>query len=259
MKLSSIIYLFIFILSVDVIYGQKSVAKLSQQETGKDGYADTQVNNITLPTQQKIEEWLHEYKVPAVGIGIIENNKLVHVKVVGKLETNRSAPDNTVFNVASLTKPVVTMLTLKLVEAGKLDLDEPLSNYWIDPDIKHDPMHKLLTARIILSHQTGFANWRGDKKLSFQFKPGSKYQYSGEGFEYLRKAIEQKLGKSLEVLSQMYIFNPLQMKDTRYVWDTSVEPRFATWHDKQGKTYKTWKRTEANAADDLLTTIEDYG
>jgi CubicO group peptidase (beta-lactamase class C family) len=66
---------------------------------------------------------------------------------LGKLETNRPAPDNTVFNVASLTKPVVAMVTLKLAEAGKLDLDEPLSKYWVDPDINHDSLHKLLTAQ----------------------------------------------------------------------------------------------------------------
>jgi CubicO group peptidase (beta-lactamase class C family) len=153
----------------------------------------------------------------------------------------------------------VAILTLKLVEAGKLTLDEPLSSYWIDPDIKDNPFHTLLTARIILSHQTGFPNWRGDNKLAFQFRPGSKYQYSGEGFEYLRKALEQKLGKTLEELSQAYIFSPLQMKDTRYVWDPGFESTFAQGHNRQGKKYETWKRTQANAADDLLTTVQDYG
>jgi CubicO group peptidase (beta-lactamase class C family) len=67
------------------------------------------------------------------------------------------------------------------------------------------------------------------------------------------------LGKTLEELSQAYLFTPLQMKTTRYTWDTAFEPTFAQGHNKQGKKYEIWKRTEANAADDLLTTIEEYG
>jgi hypothetical protein len=84
MKLSSILYPFIFILSAEaVIYAQKSVAKLSQQETGKDEYLwILSINIITLPTTaNRIEEWLLEYKVPAVGIGIIEDTyQLVQVQ-----------------------------------------------------------------------------------------------------------------------------------------------------------------------------------
>lgn len=68
-----------------------------------------------------------------------------------------------------------------------------------DPDIADNPYVKKLTTRIILSHQTGFPNWRGnnaDGKLTFEFEPGTKYQYSGEGYEYLRKALEKKFKKS---------------------------------------------------------------
>src|SRR4028118_849648 len=151
MKHLTLIYSVIFILSVNLVFSQR---------TKENDFLDINKPKIVLPAQDKIENWLKQYNVPAVGIGIIENNQLTQVNVFGKLETNHPALINTVFNVASLTKPLVAMLTLKLVEAGKLDLDEPLSTYWIDPDIKHDSLHKLLTARIILSHQTGFPNWR---------------------------------------------------------------------------------------------------
>jgi CubicO group peptidase (beta-lactamase class C family) len=211
-----------------------------------------------------IAQWMAENHVPALGIGIIRDGKLRQVKVYGELRNGEPAPYNTIFNVASLTKPVVTMLTLKLVSSGQWKLDEPLASYWVDPDVAADPTHAKLTTRHVLSHQTGFPNWRWmdeSKKLRFQFEPGTKVQYSGEGFEYLRKALEKKFGKSLAELSQIHVFTPLGMADTQHAWDARTdESRFARWHDKDGKeAYPDYKTTRANAADDLLTTVEDYG
>ena len=119
-----------------------------------------------------------------------------------------------------MTKPIKAIIALKLIDAVKWDLDEPIYKYYTDPDVANDPRAKLLTTRIILSHQTGFPNWRSnnaDEKLSFEFKPGTKYQYYGEGYEYLRKSLEKKFKKSLEQLASELIFNPLKMKDTRFI------------------------------------------
>lgn len=211
----------------------------------------------------EIEKWLKENKVPALGIGIIESGKLKQVKVFGELTKGVSAPYNTLFNVASLTKPVTAIVALKLISSAKWSLDEPLYNYWTDPDIANDLRNKRLTTRHVLSHQTGFPNWRwmnDNKRLSFQFDPGTKFQYSGEGFEYLRKALEKKFQKSLQQLADELIFQPLKMDDTRYVWDRNVDTsRFAIGYDKNGKAYETVKNKTPNGADDLLTTIEDYG
>ncbi len=210
-----------------------------------------------------IENWLNENHIRTLGLGIIENGKLKQIKVFGEIKEGVSAPYNTIFNVASLTKPITAMVALQLVTSGKWNLDEPISNYWMDPDIVNDPRAKKLTTRIILSHQTGFPNWRWmkeNKKLSFDFEPGTKYQYSGEGMEYLRKALEIKFKKSLDQLAKELIFQPLQMNDTNYIWDQNTdEKRFAIGYDKNEKPYEILKNTTANAADDLHTTIEDYG
>ncbi|WP_336704295.1 serine hydrolase [Chryseobacterium indologenes] len=212
---------------------------------------------------QSMQSWLKENNIPTLGLGIIESGKLQQVKIFGEIRKGISAPHNTLFNVASLTKPVTAMVALRLISSGKWKLDERLDAYWIDPDITNDPRYKKLTTRMILNHQTGFPNWRwmnADKKLNFQFEPGTKYQYSGEGFEYLRKALEKKLGKTLEQLAQELIFQPLKMKDTSYIWDKNTdEARFAIGYDKNDKAYLTEKNNTANAADDLHTTIEDYG
>ena len=93
-------------------------------------------------------------------IGIITDGKLKQVKVFGELKKGVSAPYNTIWNVASLTKPITAMVTLKLVSQGKWNLDEPIYKYWTDPDVAKDPNSKILTTRHLLSHQSGFKNWR---------------------------------------------------------------------------------------------------
>lgn len=192
---------------------------------------------------------LEENRIPALGIGVIAGGKLTQVKVYGELRKGEAAPFNTIFNVASLTKPVTAMIALRLASAGKLNLDEPLDKYWIDPDIKTDVRHKKLTARLILSHQTGFPNWRWltkSKKLEFEFEPGTKYQYSGEGYEYLRCALEKKFNKPLERLADELIFQPLEMRDTQFVWNANVdESRFAIGFNAQGEPYQINKNTTA--------------
>ena len=230
---------------------------------------DHQDNNIAnnqspiFDKDTEIEKWLIENKVPTLGIGVINDGKLQQVKVFGEIKKGITAPYNTIFNVASLTKPITAMVTLKLVSLGEWNLDEPICKYWTDPDVVNDKNCKILTTRHILSHQTGFTNWRGnnkDGKLHFEFEPGTKYQYSGEGFEYLREALEAKFHKSLNELAIELIFEPLQMTDTQYFWDEKTDStRFAIGYNSEGTSYKTIKNKTANAADDLLTTVEDYG
>jgi CubicO group peptidase (beta-lactamase class C family) len=221
-------------------------------------------HTLLFKDKQETERWLKQKQIPGLGIGYIEDGKIKQLDVFGELEKGKLAPKNTIWNVASLTKPIVTLLTLKLISNGDWDLDEPIYKYWIDPDVKSDNTHKKLTTRHILSHQTGFTNWRwfdevSEHKLKFYFEPGTHYQYSGEGFEYLKNAIENKFEISLEALTDSLIFTPLEMYDTRFYWDDKMdESKFAKWHSEEGKLYETQKTTEASAADDLLTTIEDY-
>lgn len=78
--------------------------------------------------------------------------------------------------------------------------------------------------------------------------------------EYLRKALEKKFNKSLQQVANELIFQPLKMTDTKYVWDKNVDTtRLAIGYDKDEKAYETVKNKIPNAADDLLTTVEDYG
>ena len=194
-------------------------------------------NPITEPSAAFIEALLKQHQVPALGLGLISGGKLQSVRVYGELQQGVPAPANTLFKVASLTKPIVSLLTLRLVGAGKLSLDEKLAQYWVDPDIKAEPT----------------------KKLQFQFQPGTRHQYSGEGFEYLRKALEVKFGQPLEQLAEQYVFTPAGMTDTHFYWTPAVdEQRYARNHDAKGQLLPLEKYSTANAAANLLTTVEDY-
>ncbi len=214
--------------------------------------------------QDDIEKLMLEKNIPALGIGIIKDGELRQIMVFGELKKDTPAPYNAIFNIASLTKPISALLTLTLVSNGDWNLDEPLYNYWVDPDIKDSPYLKILTTRHVLTHQTGFDNWRWmnkSKKLTFNFKPGTQCSYSGEGFEYLRLAIEQKFNKPFEELADSILFKPYGMNDTRFLWDEDFHKlRYAEEHSKEGEPYNYKKRTtNALASDRVLTTIEDYG
>ena len=154
------------------------------------------------------------------------------------------------------------MVAMELIDDGGLNLSDKLSDFWIDPDIENNPLHDSLTIRHVLTHQTGFRNWRRlneNSKLDFDFIPGTKFQYSGEGYEYLRKYLEHRFNATIEELADSLIFKPLGMMDTKFSWKENIDTsRYALNHDQNGRLIPTLKNTEANGADHVLSTIEDY-
>lgn len=219
-----------------------------------------QERNAATLFSEGLAETLLENKVPGIAIATIENDRTEYL-TAGVNHLRQPITTSTVFDVASLTKSITTLVTLKWVQEGQWNLDTPLGTYWVDPDVKDDPRHRKLTSRHVLGHRTGFKNWRyqyEDKKLAFDFDPGEKFQYSGEGFEYLRRALEGKFETSLTEMADSLIFRPHEMHRTYLVWNEKMaEQRFAGTHDKQGAPYDYEKSFHANAADNLLTTVAD--
>ena len=170
--------------------------------------------------------------MPGVSIAVIRGGKTVWVESFGvrNAETKKPVMADTMFNVGSLSKPVFTYSVLKLVDAGKLKLDEP----GCDPpkeSTEGDPRFKQITARIVLSHRTGFPNWPGHgKPLVIHFTPGERFSYSGAGMVFLQQAVEKITGKPLNDYMQESVFTPLGMKHSSYVWDPSFENEVAVGH-----------------------------
>jgi CubicO group peptidase (beta-lactamase class C family) len=224
---------------------------------------EAKFNQELFISDNDIEQLIKQHKIPSLGIGYINNGKLQQVRLFGEKSKGNPVDYNTFYKVASLTKPITAIITLKLVEQGLWDLDEPIYKYYIDKDVKGAPELKQLTTRHILSHRSGFANWRylnEPNELTFEFEPGTKFQYSGEGYEYLRIALENKFNKGLENLAENILFKPLKMNNTHFYWNSKInENDYAISHDKNGEIINNEKYTEANAAANLLTTVPDYG
>ena len=100
--------------------------------------------------------------VPGLSIAVIRNGKLAwnHGFGVKNAETKEPVTEDIVFEAASLSKPVFAYAVLKLVDSGKLELDTPLVKYLNRPYIENDDRVNLITARRVLTHTTGFPNWR---------------------------------------------------------------------------------------------------
>ena len=135
-----------------------------------------------------------------------------------------------------------------------------MSPIWVDPDIKDDPYSKLLTPRLCLSHQTGFANWRRmtGGVLKIRWKPGTQTGYSGEGYNYVATFAERKLAMPFDALAQEMVLDPIGMKDTSYTAKPWYSGRLAVPHGPKEEKPIDQIATKWNAADLLRTTIGDY-
>ncbi|HEV2764552.1 MAG TPA: serine hydrolase [Pyrinomonadaceae bacterium] len=204
---------------------------------------------------------LREGEVPGAAVALVRGGRVVWRKGFGvkNARTKEPVDDSTVFEAASLSKPVFAYAVLKLAEQGKLDLDAPLSKHLPTPFVENDERLNLVTARMVLSHRTGFPNWRpGGQPLKIHFAPGQRFSYSGEGFVYLQKVVERLTGEPLDAFMRRTVFAPLGMSRSSYVWRDEYETLKAHAHDEAGGVAGRNQPREANAAASLQTTAEDY-
>jgi CubicO group peptidase (beta-lactamase class C family) len=197
-----------------------------------------------------------ELGVRTVSVATFEDGRIGYSRAFGIDAAGKPATRETTFRIASITKTISTMTVLSLVQQGKWKLDEPLHHHWIDPDIAADPRTRLITTRLALQHQTGLPNWRQGQRLAFLFGPGERQGYSGEGFEYVRRAVETASGTPLEVLATNYVFESAGMQATSYLWPDWVAPRFAGMY--AGDEYVGYANgKEANAAANMMSNADD--
>ena len=210
-----------------------------------------------------------------LAVAVIDHGKVVSAQAFG---TRNAAGDplttDTVMYGASLTKLAFSYYVMMLVDAGKLDLDRPLASYLPKPlpdygnldaygnwgDLKDDPRWQQVTARNVLNHATGFANFsflEPDQKLKFHFDPGSRYGYSGEGIMLLQFVIEQGLGLDVETEVQRRLFRPLGMTRTGLRWQPAWRANLADGWTDTGKVEPHDERERTRVAGSMDTTISD--
>jgi len=210
-------------------------------------------------------------EVPGVGIAIFNDHKIAYLKAYGLRDKAKRLPltPDSVMTAASLTKSAFATTVMDLVEQGVVDLDKPLYQYLPKPlpeypqhkDLAGDERYKLITLRMCLDHTTGFPNLRAftdDHKLNINFMPGSRFAYSGEGIELAQFVVETVTKKSANQLMSQYIFTPDGMTRTSMVWEERFDSDFANGYDEYGRSLGPQRRTKADAAGGMQTTLRDY-
>ncbi len=176
--------------------------------------------------------------IPGMSIAIINDARIVYHRALGvtNVEAKEKVTDETLFDAGSMSKTPFAFLVMKMVEKGILNLDQPLYTYLPNPDIAYDNRYKLITARMVLCHTSGFVNWRflnKDNKLEIKFTPGTSFLYSGEGYEYLANVVAHlnNIPKNgLQDLFEKEVAVPLGMQHAYYTWNDYLEKHRATGH-----------------------------
>ena len=204
----------------------------------------------TLPKLMEIAQ------LPGIGIGVVQGGNITWTHYEGLANADAKTPitAESVFPAASLGKQVFAYLALLLVDEGKLELDKPLRNY-VTEDAPTGPLGEKITARHVLSHSSGLRNWRGEHGQEFvaAFEPGTKFRYSGEGFYYLMRCLEQITGTGFEALVQERVLKPMGMNSSTYLWQAQDEGRWVAGHDRGSPENNTEARRK------LFVAIEKSG
>ena len=238
--------------------------------------------------EKQIPQLMEKAKVPGLSIAIIKDAKLFWRRGFGvKDNASKELVDNdTVFEAASTSKPVFAYAVMKLCERGIMNLDTPLTRYTPERFLEGDSQLDLITARHVLSHTSGFPNFRSKKEpLKIHFTPGEKWSYSGEGYSYLQSVVTHLTGgrvnrnecakfeaglevcatePSIDAYMKANLLVPFGMASSGYVWNDTIEKHMARGHDEEGKPSKmSRKPTGPSVArygmlGGLCTTPTDY-
>ena len=227
------------------------------------------------------------YKVPGFSIALIDQGALAWAKGYGVLEAGGEAEvtNETIFQAASISKPVAAMIALHLVEEGLLDLDADVNDVlhsWKVPKSKHTQVNKV-TLRGLLSHTAGLKihGFRGypsgaqlptlqqilngeppanSKPVRVMQTPGTVFSVSGGGYMVVQQIIEDVTGRPLAVLAQDLIFDKLGMAHSTYdsLLPEATLPQAATAHRRNGEPVPgKWHIYPEQAAASLWSTPSD--
>ena len=190
---------------------------------------------------------------PGIAVAVVREGELIYERGRGlaSLEWGVPIAADAVLGLGSLTKSFTAQAVMLLEQAGKLHIEDSAASYltnlpWLDSQI---------TITHLLNHTSGIANyvtqpdfwdhfsWRvytPDKltdyigTLSPDFAPGERYSYSNSAYFLLGLLIERVSGMPYDEYLRMAIFEPLEMTDTRFLWDETIVPRQAGRYEPVG-------------------------
>lgn len=197
---------------------------------------------------------------PGAVVGILRNQQIVFSKGYGMADVETGTPItvSTKFRIGSVTKPYTAIAVLQLVEAGKLRLDDPLSRFF--PDI---PDAGLIRIAHLLSHTSGIPDFiplEEVRKRPLEFVPGTRINYSNNGYQILGRIIEKVSGRSWEEYLHEHIFAPAGMKNSGFDRTRHLPGRAAGYLSGKDGAYSAVPMEDAEgayAAGGLYSTVED--
>ncbi len=220
------------VLAGSAVAGRSSFASEPSASPGRPGGAADGAD-LDLATMLEIAS------VPGIAQGFVRDGRAGATEFLGKADVEKGTPvtAGTVFEAASLSKPTVAYLTLLLVDRGLLALDTPLAEYLGSSPVPDDARGARITLRHVLSHSSGLQNWRfrADDKLRLAFDPGTRFQYSGEGFVLVQRVIERRTGKAFAQSMRQEVFEPLGMSASSFLWSEQLSADLARPHSGRGQ------------------------
>lgn len=232
-----------------------------------------------------ILERMELHKVPGASIAIVKNGKLVWAKGYGIANTSTGivVDEKTLFQAGSISKPVAALSALKLVEEGKIDLDQDVNTYlgdWKVPESKFLDNEKV-TLRRLLTHTAGMTvhgfpgyqqtdtfpsitevlNGNGNTPSIFvDTFPGSIWRYSGGGYTIMEKLVEDVSGLPLEEYMRQYVLDEIEMTNSTYEQPLPLQLHAiaSAAYDNEGNIIEgLWHNYPEQAAAGLWTTPTD--
>lgn len=243
------------------------------------------VQQVALAQDQaaKIQEVLslaHKYRQFNGSALVAENGKVIYKGAFGMANMEWGIPNapDTKFRLGSITKQFTSMLTLQLVEQGKIKLDGKISDYL--PDYRKDIGEKV-TIHHLLTHTSGIPSYtsqpgffqnvsRNPYKVAdfvkqyasgnLEFEPGTKYSYNNSGYFLLGAIVERVTGKTYAQALKEMVFDRLGMKDTGYDLHDPLIPKRASGYAKTPTGYRNAPYLDMSipyAAGSMYSTVED--
>ena len=238
----------------------------------------------TLPLRYDLTMRMKHHRVPGVSVAVVDGYRLAWARAYGVTEAggDDAVTPATLFQAASISKPVTAVATLRLVERGILDLDAPANRYlrrWTIPDgptARGDEV----TIRHLLTHTGGLtvhgfpgyphglplpgaiAVLEGQAEANtpavrLDTIPGSIWRYSGGGFTVLQLLLEDVTGTAFPLLMRELVLDPLEMTGSTFEQPIppSLASRVAHGHDREGRRVEWgWHDYPEMAAAGLWTT-----
>lgn len=212
-----------------------------------------------------ITNMMHEQHIVGASYVIINNAKIAYYNVKGysDLAQKKVVTNQTIFEGASMSKALFSYLIMFMVEDGKFNLDKPLFEYLEFPEISNASDGRKITGRMILSHTSGLPNWRDNSvsQINLLFKPGTDFNYSGEGYQYLERVVKKILktdDKGLEDYFKSKIASPLEMNSTKFVQDNTNLSNKAEPYENGKPISKRVIKNEFGAAYNMHSESKDF-